>query len=115
MFKTWSEDFIDAYLECGLLEKDEETAILRCDPEMEAQIFESIPLDVWSYAGRIQCPVLVIRGEQSETFGADVALKLQHKIPDYRLETISQAGHFVPMEQPEVCAKAIIQFVKTLG
>ena len=97
-----------------LLEKDEETAVLRCDPEMEAQIFESVPLDVWSYASRIRCPVLVIRGEQSDTFAADVAQKLQHKIHDYRLETISQAGHFVPMEQPEACARAIIEFVGEL-
>ncbi|MEE4604660.1 MAG: alpha/beta hydrolase, partial [Desulfobacteraceae bacterium] len=41
IFKTWSQEFVEAYLECGLLEKDSETAILKCDPELEAQIFES--------------------------------------------------------------------------
>ncbi len=43
IFKSWSKDFIEAYLECGLLEKDTQSAILKCDPELEAQIFESGP------------------------------------------------------------------------
>ncbi len=57
IFKSWSKDFIEAYLECGLLEKDTHSAILKCDPELEAQIFESVPLNVWSYLKKIPCPV----------------------------------------------------------
>jgi pimeloyl-ACP methyl ester carboxylesterase len=61
-FKSWAPEFIGAYLECGFLERDVQTAVLRCDPELEAQIFESVPLDVWRYVKRLRCPVLVIRG-----------------------------------------------------
>ena len=56
IFKYWSKDFVEAYLECGLLEKDPQTAVLKCDPELEAQIFEAVPLDVWHYAEKIACP-----------------------------------------------------------
>lgn len=115
LFKTWSEEFIDAYLECGLLEKDEETAVLKCDPEMEAQIFESVPLDVWTYAPRIRCPVLAIRGDQSDTFQPEPAEKLKTLMRDYRLCTIERAGHFVPMEQPGICARKIAAFVREVG
>ena len=112
IFKSWSKEFVEAYLECGLLEKDSETAVLKCDPELEAQIFESIPLDVWKYAEKISCPVLAIRGEQSDTFKVDAAERLKRKIADCELVTIANAGHFVPMAKPKECARVIADFIK---
>ena len=50
IFTPWSPEFLKSYLGCGLLEKDPHTAVLKCDPEIEAQIFESAPIDLWSYA-----------------------------------------------------------------
>ena len=110
-FKYWSKDFVEAYLECGLLEKDSETAILKCDPELEAQIFESVPLDVWKYGQKISCPVLAIRGEHSGAFTVDAAQRLGRIIPDFELTTIPHAGHFVPMGKPVVCARVIKEFI----
>ncbi len=112
IFKTWSKDFIEAYLECGLLEKDTETAILKCDPEIEAQIYESVPLNIWRYAPRITCPVLALRGQHSDTFAAEMATQLEDKIKDYEWETIPDAGHFLPMEKPETCAARILDFIQ---
>ncbi len=111
IFKYWSKDFVEAYLECGLLEKDPETAVLTCDPENEAQIFESVPLDVWTYASKITCPVLAIRGEHSGAFTVDAAERLGRLIPDFKLVTVPKAGHFVPMGKPVECARAIKDFV----
>ena len=112
IFKTWSKEFIHAYMECGLLEKDSETAILKCDPELEAQIFESVPLSAWGYAKKLSCPVLAIRGEFSDTFMADPARRLKNVIGDYELVTIPDSGHFVPMEKPQECAQAIKEFLQ---
>lgn len=113
IFKTWSPEFVDAYLECGLLEEDENTAILKCDPELEAQIFESAPTDAWEFASKILCPVLAIRGEKSDTFYPDAAESLKKYIKDYTLVTIPNTGHFVPMEKPEECALIIKDFIKS--
>jgi pimeloyl-ACP methyl ester carboxylesterase len=115
IFKRWSKDFVEAYLECGLLEKERETAILRCDPELEAQIFESVPLNVWRYARRITCPVLVIRGEQSDVFSKESAGKLLRVIADSELKTIPNSGHFLPMEKTRACAREILTFVHGLA
>ena len=111
IFKNWSKEFVHAYLECGLLEKDEQTAVLKCDPELEAQIFESIPLNVWRYANKIKCPVLAIRGELSEIFFADAAQRLGDIVADYELQTIPGTGHFPPMEKPQESANLILDFV----
>lgn len=115
IFKTWSRDFIEAYLECGLLERETDSAILKCDPEIEAQIFESVPLDVWTYARRIVCPVLAIRGESSPAFLPAAARRLARFLSDYRWITLRHAGHFVPMEQPLDCARAILDFLREQG
>jgi pimeloyl-ACP methyl ester carboxylesterase len=112
IFKTWHKEFINAYLECGLLEKDSETAVLKCDPELEAQIFESIPLNVWRSAKKITCPVLAIRGALSDIFFADAAQRLNNLIADFELQTIPHSGHFPPMEKPEPCARLITDFVR---
>ena len=110
-FKYWSKEFVEAYLECGLLEKDTETAILKCDPELEAQIFESVPFNIWGYGKKIACPVLAIRGEHSGAFTVDAALRLERTIPDCEVVTIPAAGHFVPMGKPADCARVIKKFV----
>ena len=111
IFKNWSKEFIDAYLKCGLLEKDSKTAVLKCDPELEAQIFESVPLDVWKYAKKISCPALLIRAEHSDTLSGDSARRLNRFITDYELKTVRNAGHFIPMEKPKQCARHIDDFV----
>ena len=100
-----------AYLECGLLEKDDRTAVLKCDPELEAQIFESIPLNVWRYAKKIKCSVLAIRGLLSDVFFADAAQRLGDIIADFELQTIPDTGHFPPMEKPQESANLILDFV----
>jgi len=112
IFKSWSNEFVEAYLECGLLEKDSETAVLKCDPELEAQIFESVPLNVWRYAKKISCPVLAIRGQHSEVFTAETAERLKRILGDYELATIPDAGHFVPMGKPQACARVIQDFIQ---
>ena len=112
IFKSWSKEFVEAYLECGLLVKDAETAILKCDPELEAQIFESVPRDVWRYAKKITCPVLAIRGEHSDVFTAESAARLRHMISDYEFTTVPGAGHFVPMGKPDQCAQVIKDFIR---
>lgn len=111
IFKTWSQEFVRAYLECGILVKDPQTAVLTCDPELEAQIFASVPLDIWQYVARIRCPVLAIRGGKSDVFTEAAAERLQTFLPDCRVITLPGCGHFPPMEKPAETAAAILEFL----
>ena len=112
IFKAWSPEFVEAYLECGLLEKDSETAVLTCDPELEARIFESIPLNVWGYVKRLRCPVLAIRGRQSDVFLPSAADRLKRMAADCEVATIAGTGHFPMMEKPVECAEVIRGFLR---
>lgn len=112
IFKTWSPEFVEAYLECGLLEKEPDSTVLTCDPELEAQIFESIPITVWRYVRRLRCPVLAIHGEQSDVFLAEAADRLQRVAGDAEVVTMAGTGHFPTMEKPSECAQAILEFLR---
>jgi len=114
IFKTWSPEFVEAYLECGLLEKDSGSAVLTCDPELEAQIFESIPLNVWSYVRRVRSPLLAVRGALSDVFQADAAERLQRTAPQTQVVTIDGTGHFPTMEKPRECVQAVRAFLRQL-
>ena len=111
IFKSWSEEFIEAYMECGLLQHDADKAILRCDPELEAQIFESVPLDVWKTVARVKCPILAVRGEKSDTFRPESASRLEQVAANARVVTQPEAGHFLPMEKPAMAAATIAGFI----
>ena len=111
IFKTWSQEFVRAYLECGLLVKDPQTAVLTCDPELEAQIFASVPLDIWEYVARIKCPFRAIRGAKSEVFTGLAAKRLADTFVNCQVITLNECGHFPPMEKPAETAAAILNFL----
>ena len=115
MFRTWQEAFIDAYLECALMVHIDGSAVLKCAPELEAQIYESVPRNVMSYAARVRCPVLAIRGAQSDTFLPGPAARLERLIPDCRSVVVDDAGHFIPMETPGKLAQIILEFTRSAG
>lgn len=111
MFKTWKDDFIESFTRYGLKEEKSGKVSLKCAPETEAQIYESLLLDIWTYPKKIKSPTLLIRGEKSDTFDKYAAKRLVKEIKDCRLITIEDAGHFVPMERPDLCFKTIQDFV----
>lgn len=111
LFRTWPDPFIRAYCDHGLYTQKNGHVTLKCDPETEAQIYESLLLDIWSYPGKVTCPTLVIRGESSDTFTRAAARRLAVKLPKAQSKEVSQAGHFAVMEAPETCRELILDFV----
>ena len=53
-------------------------------------------------------PVLVVRGEHSESFREDRAARALAMIADGRLVTIANASHYVPMEYPARVAQLVL-------
>ena len=62
----------------------------------------------------IQCPALVICGEQDRLTPVKYSQYLHRHIPGSRLEIIPQAGHMVMWEQAGACNRAIQDFVAKL-
>lgn len=112
MFRKWEKDFIFSYVEHALYESEDGSLRLKCGPETEAQVFESVPDDIWKYMESIKCPVLVVRGSESDTFLLGAAKKLERKLKDIEIVSLENCGHFVPMEKPMETAEVIIDFMR---
>ena len=50
-------------------------------------------VDLWPVWSGIRCPVLVIRGEQSDVLTADVAERMAGSDPRVRLQVLAGIGH----------------------
>ena len=62
---------------------------------------------------RVEAPVLLLRGASDGIVSADYLSRYAALFANARIETIAQAGHLPQVEQREVTAKIILQFLAT--
>ena len=61
----------------------------------------SLQLDLYSYLQRVQCPTLLIRGQQSPLLTPDIAQKMVQHLPRGRLVEIPDTAHTVNADKAE--------------
>ncbi len=59
------------------------------------------PAAQWELLGSITAPTLVVRGAQSDVLAAEDAARMVRDIADCTLVEVADAGHTVPLDQPE--------------
>jgi len=112
-FHTWREDVLWAYIEEGTFLRPDGHVELKCPASIEAQIFDhAASLDTSSILPRVNIPVLLLRGENSEAFTEEGATTATSLLPNATGKTIGRASHFVPMERPDAVERAIRQFLR---
>ncbi|MDQ2890102.1 MAG: alpha/beta hydrolase [Gemmatimonadota bacterium] len=60
---------------------------------------------------QVRAPTLIVRGEQDQWLGRDVASKLAASIPRAVLRKIAGVGRLVPEESPETLSELLLEFV----
>ena len=65
---------------------------------------------LWKVLSRITCPVLVVRGEDSEIFSEGDAAKFTGHLPRATCVTVPNARHSVQTDNPQGLAAAIMTF-----
>jgi 3-oxoadipate enol-lactonase len=63
---------------------------------------------------QISVPTLLIFGQEDKVTNLEMAKKMLDEIPNSKLVTIENAGHYSNLEQPEIFNKALIDFIKTV-
>jgi pimeloyl-ACP methyl ester carboxylesterase len=58
----------------------------------------------------LNVPTLFLWGEKDPLGSPDVGRALADRMPDARLEVVPDASHLVHVDQPKICADAIMQF-----
>lgn len=109
MFAYWADGILDDYLDGGLITHPDGSVSLACEPEWEANIFNSIDiLRVWERAAQVKLPAALMRADARSTVSDVSAAKFQRLMPQLHVHHAKGRSHFVPMEDPELTANFIL-------
>jgi pimeloyl-ACP methyl ester carboxylesterase len=109
MFQAMTDEAFDAYVQEGLAEQEDGQVALKCDPAVEAHVFETTNgLDVLDYGPRVKAPVLLAHAERGH-FPLSLYEALSHVFPSCALIELP-AGHLLPLEAPQLSADALARF-----
>lgn len=114
LFEHWVEGALEDYVRSISRENDIGRLDLIYSPEWEAQIYRTIPMNVWKYVPQINVPCLVISGAKTDTFTAKSVAYWQKLRPDIPVITVPNTTHLLPLEAPIQIAKHIKQFIDQL-
>jgi 3-oxoadipate enol-lactonase len=83
---------------------------------VEADIYRgSGAHDTWEHLPRVDIPVLVMSGRDSDTITPDLAHEQARRLGRGGVEVVEGAGHFLPMENPRVVAERVRRLVEAVG
>jgi pimeloyl-ACP methyl ester carboxylesterase len=106
LFADWTPRALDLYVEEGLRDRANGEVELKCSGEVEAHIFGSgHTLDIFDAAPRVEAPVRILWAQRG-SFPLEIYHGLVSTMRAASIETVD-AGHLVPMEQPDIVVDAI--------
>lgn len=71
-------------------------------------------LDLTPYLGAVKCPVLIVAPELDQVFPPERSEALAAGLPNARLEIVPGAPHGIVVEQPDVTARLLLDFLETV-
>ncbi|HEY2772868.1 MAG TPA: alpha/beta hydrolase [Candidatus Binatia bacterium] len=108
-YSTWTDEALHAYVDEGTFDRPDGEVELLCPARVEAQVYSAASdFDAYSILGRVQAPMLLVRGESSTTLDEPRARRAAEVAPRARLVTVPGTTHFIPMEKPDEVARLIV-------
>ena len=114
IFSTWPDEMLRDYIAGGFLADADGTVRLACLPWWEAEIYRSAPARLDRLAPRIRCPVTLLHGAKSSACPENEAVRFAKRQRRTRRICVPKAGHFLPMEYPELVREEIRRMAETL-
>ena len=111
LFKKFDERCLHDYIDFGM-EIDDDGMYLRFSPEIECQIYRTIPDTCYAYEGKLRVPTALIYAANSHLIKPVDVRYMEQK---YGIACFKTSGsHMFPLEDPALCASMIIEVVDTL-
>jgi pimeloyl-ACP methyl ester carboxylesterase len=93
--------------------KIENTWQLSYQPEIEAQVFRTIPTDLSQYFGQVSIPSLLLTGRNTDVTMPFLRRKFLAKQPNFLHQEVL-GGHMFPLECPNETAQSIKNYIEDL-
>jgi pimeloyl-ACP methyl ester carboxylesterase len=111
IFEKWSDKTLQSYLQYGLEEDENGEYRLAFSKYWESKIYCTIE-NPYKMFPKIKHPSLCIKGGQTDVINDRNWEKWKRIQNEATFKNIPNAGHLVPMEQPEILAQSIIDFAR---
>jgi pimeloyl-ACP methyl ester carboxylesterase len=97
-----SPEAVEASLTYAFREQPDGSFSLKYDQRLRDRFLEreGSGVDLWQAIDHISCPVLIVRGGESDVLSDEVARKMQARLPNALYETVPGAGHTVMLDNP---------------
>lgn len=100
----------------GRVEGDDDKLRLRCDPNVEAMIYNSVHLhNTWDRLAEVRVPVWVVSGRVNRFDVSGVAKKIHEQIPGSKYVLWEDCSHFGPLEKPSKLSDLVEEVVLQLS
>jgi pimeloyl-ACP methyl ester carboxylesterase len=106
-FRAWPAAMLADYVADGFLDLPSGDVTLACRPEWESSSFAAQDQDVWGAVARTLCPIDILRADLDSTCRIDADAEALMADGRIVIETVAGAGHFLPMERPQLCRGAL--------
>lgn len=117
LFQDWPDEAVRIYAETGTHPLPDGSGVeLVWPPEWEAYYFCTGYTRSWEVLPRLSptLPILVIRGEHSDTFLPEAAEKLHGIVPQAVMAEVAGHGHLFPLSAPQETARLIQAWLEGL-
>jgi pimeloyl-ACP methyl ester carboxylesterase len=117
LFANWPDATLRLYAEYGTRPSADGVGVeLAWPPEWEAYYFTTLYTRTWEDAPRLRglLPLLVVRGQNSDTFFEAAAQRLRGLLPDMTYAEIAGHGHLFPHTAPDETRRILTEWLDTL-
>jgi pimeloyl-ACP methyl ester carboxylesterase len=112
-----SPDFLKRQMGASLtLDETSGNLVFRFDPAIHEATGRAAIVEIpylWESLEHIKCPTLVIRAAKSKVLSREIADQMVARLPHGSFVEIPNAGHQVPLHQPDAFAAAVANFLAT--
>jgi len=108
-FRNWSDEWLTAYVEHGLLETADNQVCLACTPEWESKTFANADHAPWGKLPSLSSgpSVSILAAEKGSTFLRSARRKMCRQLPQAEIIEVPDSSHFLPMEHPQLVERWI--------
>ncbi len=111
LFSRWDKEMMELYVLHGMKADEAGGLELSCNPRREAALFMGgNHYNPWPLLPKIECPAMVVEGGISDNRYFIDLHKITSLIPDGEYHEVENAGHLIPMEQPDEIAQIMIEY-----
>lgn len=106
-FSTWSDEWLNAYVQHGFEATENNEVELTCPPSWESLTFQHTEPNAARWIRDPGCPIHILAAAKGSTFPSTAHARIQKRLPNARIEVLADATHFLPMEHTDLVVQRI--------